>query len=73
MRANGQVKIWKEVEGVWTTVDTIKLNEPATAVDLLPRNGQDSLLAVGAESGGVSIHGVSSDGTAKHLTDVSAE
>jgi len=54
-------------------VDTIKLNEPATAVDLLPRNGQDSLLAVGTESGAVSIYGVSSDGTVKHLTDVSAQ
>ena len=54
-------------------METIKLTESATAVDLLVRLGQDSLLAVGTESGVVSIHAVAADGNTKHLADVPAE
>ena len=49
------------------------MTESATAIDLLSRPGQDSLLAVGTENGAVSIHAVSPDGTVKHLTTVSDE
>jgi hypothetical protein len=49
------------------------MTESATAVDLLSRPSQDSLLAIGTESGAVSIHAVSPDGTVKHLIDVLQE
>jgi hypothetical protein len=58
-----QVKLWRDVDGRWTAVDTIKMDESATAVDVLD-DGDVRLVAIGTEGGSVSVYSVTSEGKA---------
>ncbi|KAF5363599.1 hypothetical protein D9756_000686 [Leucocoprinus leucothites] len=50
------VKIWKQDDKKWTTIATIKMPSPATAVDISPVNAdQRRKMAVGLEDGTVQI------------------
>ena len=60
MFTNVQVKLWQQTDGNWTAVDTIKMEESATAVDVLDE-GDMRLVAVGTEGGSVSIYTVTSE------------
>ncbi|KAG9006169.1 hypothetical protein FRB94_012243 [Tulasnella sp. JGI-2019a] len=54
------VKIWQGIDGSqkeWQTIATLKLDEPATAVDFSwPDRGERRLLAIGLETGDVLVY-----------------
>ena len=52
------VKLWKQDPNhEWTAVSTLKMTESATAVDITSTSS-GPLLAVGTESGAISLHSV---------------
>lgn len=66
------VRIWKKADGgtrQWTCVATIKTNSGATAVDFTSRGGLDGRrkLAVGLETGEISIYSNGEDSSEWHL------
>lgn len=55
------VKLWTlGADAVWSAKHTIKLTESITAVDMI-RAGPKTILAIGTESGAVSIHDIQQD------------
>jgi hypothetical protein len=57
-----QVKLWQPATpeaNQWTAVATIKLSDAATAVDFV-QYGESLLLAVGTDSGEISLYAITS-------------
>ena len=64
------VKVWKSsVEGQWTEAATIKLDEGATAVDAVSYGGKE-VLAVGTESGAITLYEIKTDPSGIALAEV---
>jgi WD40 repeat protein len=57
------------VQEKWTATSTIKLDQAATAVDLVEA-GNKRLLAVGTETGSIAIYDVKADGSTSQLLEV---